>query len=152
MFFAEDDPRSNTKRALNNTKQEKEGNLYARVSLQRRGYQVIGAAMDVYYRLGCGFLEPVYQEAMEIELGRRQIPFEAQQRLTIEYKGQPLKKEYVADLICFGQIIAELKVCEGLTSREVAQIINYMKATGMHVGLLINFGSSVKLEWKRYVI
>jgi GxxExxY protein len=115
-------------------------------------YQVIGAALDVYYRLGCGFLEPVYQEAMQIELGSRAIPFEAQHKLTIQYKGQVLKKEYIADLICFGQIIAELKVCPGLTNREVAQIINYMKATGMHVGLLINFGSPVKLEWKRYVI
>ena len=120
--------------------------------LKEEVYQIIGAAMDVYYRLGRGFLEPVYQEAMEIELGRRDIPFEPQKRLTIEYKGQALKEEYVADLICFGQIICELKVCEGLTSREVAQIINYMKATGMHVGLLINFGSPVKLEWKRYVI
>jgi len=120
--------------------------------LKEEVYRIIGAAMDVYYRLGRGFLEPVYQEAMEIELGRRDIPFEAQKRLTIEYKGQVLKKEYVADLICFGQIIAELKVCEGLSAREVAQIINYMKATDMHVGLLINFGSPVKLEWKRYVI
>lgn len=116
--------------------------------LKEEVYQVIGAAMDVYYRLGRGFLEPVYQEAMEIELGRREIPFVAQQRLTIEYKGQTLKKEYIADFICFGQIIVELKVSEGLTGREVAQIINYLKATGMHVGLLINFGSPVKLEWK----
>ena len=103
-------------------------------------------------QLGRSFLEPVYQEALEVELGRREIPFEAQKRLMIEYKGQALKKEYVADLVCFGQIIAELKVCQGLTGREEAQIINYMKATHMQVGLLINFGSPVRLEWKRYVI
>lgn len=120
--------------------------------LKEEVYQVIGAAMDVYYELGRGFLEPVYQEALQIELGRRNIPFEPQQPLKILYKGQPLKKEYVADVICFGQIIAELKVCDGLTGREVAQLINYLKATGMHVGLLINFGSPVKLEWKRYVV
>lgn len=120
--------------------------------LKEEVYQIVGAAMDVYYQLGRGFLEPVYQEALEVELGKRDIPFEAQKRLMIEYKGQALKKEYVADLVCFGQIIAELKVCEGLTGREVAQIINYMKATRMHVGLLFNFGSPVRLEWKRYVI
>src|SRR6266446_9877774 len=93
--------------------------------LKEEVYQIIGAAMDVYYQLGRGFLEPVYQEALEIELGRRDIPFEAQKRLMIEYKGQALKKKYVADLFCFGQIIAELKVCECLTGREEAQIINY---------------------------
>ena len=107
---------------------------------------------DVYYQLGRGFLEPVYQEALEIELGRRDIPFEAQKRLTIYYKGEALKKEYVADFICFGQIIAELKVCEGRTGREEAQLLNYMKATRNGVGLLFNFGSRVRLEWKRYVI
>lgn len=124
----------------------------AELVLKDEVYQIVGAAMDVYYQLGRGFLEPVYQEALEVELGRREIPFEAQKRLMIEYKGQALKKEYVADLVCFGQIIAELKVCQGLTGREEAQIINYMKATHMQVGLLINFGSPVRLEWKRYVI
>ena len=124
----------------------------AELVLKDEVYQIVGAAMDVYYQLGRGFLEPVYQEALEIELGRRDIAFEAQKRLMIEYKGQALKKEYVADLVCFGQIIAELKVCEGLTGREEAQIINYMKATHLRVGLLFNFGSPVRLEWKRYVI
>ena len=89
---------------------------------------------------------------MEIELSRREIPFEAEKRLIIYYKGQPLKKKYVADLLCFGQIIAELKVCECLTGREEAQILNYMKVTHSRVGLLLNFGSPVRLEWKRYLI
>ena len=115
-------------------------------------YEVMGAAMDVFYQLGLGFLEPVYQEALEIELGRRNIPFERQCELTITYKGQALNKKYVADLICFGQIVAELKVCERLSRREEAQLLNYMKATHKPVGLLINFGSSPKLEWRRYVI
>lgn len=105
--------------------------------------------MDVYYTLGRGFLEPVYQEVLEIELARRNIPFEAQKLLNVEYKGQSLKKEYVADFVCFGQIIIEVKACQGLTDREVGQLINYMKATQMHVGLLINFCSQAKLEWKR---
>ena len=68
------------------------------------------------------------------------------------YKGEILDHKYVADLVCFQQIIIELKALHGLSGREVAQLLNYMKATGMHVGLLINFGSAVKLEWKRYVI
>jgi GxxExxY protein len=73
-------------------------------------------------------------------------------RLTINYKGQPLRKEYIADLVCYEQIIVELKVVDRLTNIEVAQLINYLKATHFHVGLLINFGSRGKLEWKRYVI
>jgi GxxExxY protein len=124
----------------------------AELVLKDEVYQIVGAAMDVYYQLGRGFLEPVYQEALEVELRRRNIPFEAQKRLTIYYKGEALKKDYVADLICFGQIIAELKVCEGLTGREEAQLLNYMKATRNGVGLLFNFGSRMRLEWKRYVI
>lgn len=124
----------------------------AELILKEEVYQIVGAAMDVHYQLGRGFLEPVYQEALEIELGRRGIPFEAQKRLTIYYKDQALKKEYVADLVCFRQIITELKVCECLTGREEAQLLNYMKAAHMGVGLLFNFGSPVRLEWKRYVI
>lgn len=115
-------------------------------------YEIVGAAMEVHYQLGAGFLEPVYQEALEIELARRSIPFAAQRKLTINYKGQPLRKEYIADLVCYEQVIIELKVIERLTNIEVAQLINYLKATQFHVGLLLNFGSRGKLEWKRYVI
>src|SRR6266446_9195683 len=77
-------------------------------------YQIVGAALEVYWQLGRGFLEPVYQEALEIELGRRHIPFESQKRLVIQYKGQTLNKEYAPDLILFGQVIAELKVLDRL--------------------------------------
>jgi GxxExxY protein len=115
-------------------------------------YQIIGAAMDVYYQLGRGFLEPVYQDAFQIELGRRGIPFKPQREVTIFYKGQPLSKLYRPDLICFDQIVIELKVCDRLTGVEAAQILNYLKATKMHVGLLINFGSRGTLDWKRYVM
>jgi len=96
-------------------------------------------------------LEAVYQEAIQIELTSCNIPFEAQKRLTVEYKGNPLKTNYIADLICYDQIIVELKALDRLSGREEAQIINYLKATGVRVGLLINFGSSGKLEWKRFV-
>ncbi len=89
-------------------------------------YAIAGAAMEVYWELGTGFLEPVYQEALEIELGRRQIPFEAQKRLTILYKGQPLQKEYAADLVCYEQIIVELKTHDRLIPADLAQLLNYM--------------------------
>ena len=124
----------------------------AELILKEEVYQIVGAAMEVYYQLGCGFLEPIYQQALEIELGRRRIPFEPQQELVIWYKGEMLEKKYVADFICFNQIIIELKALNGLSGRQIAQLINYMKITGMHVGLLFNFGSTPKLEWKRYVI
>lgn len=120
--------------------------------LKEEVYQIVGAAMDVYYTLGRGFLEPVYQEALQIELARRNIPFEPQKILIIDYKGEHLRKRYKADFVCFGQIIIEVKACEGLTQRDEGQLINYMKATHMRVGLLINFCSQAKLEWKRYVI
>src|SRR5258708_25817908 len=87
-----------------------------------------------------------------MELRRRGIPFESQCQLLIRYKGEPLLKGYVADLVCFGQIIVELKACDRLIGADEAQILNYMKATGKRVGLLFNFGSPVRLEWKRDVI
>src|SRR5258705_5917219 len=99
--------------------------------LKEEVYLIVGAAMDVYYQLGRGCLEPIYQEALEIELRRRNIPFEPQQWLTTYYKGQALEKKYKADLILYGKIIAELKACEGLTNREVSQLLNYLKATHM---------------------
>ena len=115
-------------------------------------YAIVGAAMDVYWQLGRGFLEPVYQEALGIEFRRRRIPFQAQEEIVIQYKGEALKKKYVADFICYGQIVIELKALEGLCGRDVGQLLNYMKATRFNVGLLINFGSPVRLEWHRYVI
>ena len=115
-------------------------------------YAIVGAAMDVYWQLGRGFLEPVYQEALGIEFRRRRIPFEAQEEIVIHYKGEALKKKYVADFICYAQIVIELKALEGLCGRDVGQLLNYMKATRFNVGLLINFGSPVRLEWHRYVI
>ena len=122
------------------------------IFLKEEVYAIVGAAMDVYYQLGRGFLEPVYQEALGIEFRRRRIPFEAQEEIVILYKGEALKKKYVADFICYGQIVIELKALEGLGGRDVGQLLNYMKATRFSVGLLINFGSPVRLEWHRYVI
>lgn len=114
-------------------------------------YTIIGAAIEVHRELGSGFLEAVYEEAMIIESQQRKIPFQTQVRLPIQYKGQGLQKEYIADYIGYGKIIAEFKCISRLTSVEEAQILNYLKATGLRVGLLINFGSRGKLEWKRFI-
>ncbi|HTY11951.1 MAG TPA: GxxExxY protein [Bacteroidota bacterium] len=114
-------------------------------------FEIIGAAIEVHKELGHGFLEAVYQEAIEIEMRQRQIPFEPQKNLCIRYKELILQKQYVADFICYGKIIVELKALDELTGREESQILNYLKATGLRVGLLINFGSVGKLEWKRYI-
>ena len=113
-------------------------------------YQIVGAAMDVHKELGCGFLEAVYQEAFEIELKGRNIPFESQKKLAILYKGRRLEKEYFADVVCYDKIIVELKALDRLSSKEESQILNYLKASGLKVGVLINFGAP-SLEWKRFV-
>ena len=115
-------------------------------------YAIAGAAMEVYYTLGVGFLEPVYQEALELEFNGRGIPYVRERELNIFYKGIALKKIYRPDFVCYDQIIVELKSQYRLTSLEEGQIINYLKITQMHVGLLMNFGARPKLEWSRYVI
>ena len=114
-------------------------------------YAAVGAAMEVHREKGCGFSEPVYQECMELELIDRKIPAEAQKEMMISYKGRRLKKTYIADFITFGKIIVELKALDRLTSREESQVINYLKASGLQVGVLINFGAP-SLEWKRIVL
>lgn len=115
-------------------------------------YAVIGAAMDVYYKLGCGFAEPVYQEALGLELGLRNIPFVAQRKLHVNYKNFVLKKFYRADFVCFEKVIVEIKAQTALTAVDLSQLLNYMKASGFRVGLLFNFGSAECLEKKRMII
>jgi GxxExxY protein len=115
-------------------------------------YAIAGAAFDVYHTLGMGFLEAIYHEALQIELRRRNIPFESQKPLALTYKDVVLSKPYYADIVCYDQIIVELKVVDRLSNRETAQLINYLRITKLHVGVLLNFGSAPKLEWKRYVI
>lgn len=115
-------------------------------------YAIIGAAMEVYNQLGPGFGEAIYQEALEIEVESRKIPNNPQQDIFILYKGQKLKNFFTPDLICYEKIVVELKALDRLTSREESQLLNYLKATGMPVGLLINFGAEKDLEWKRMVL
>ena len=119
--------------------------------LKDESYAVIGAAMEVHRVLGPGFLEKVYQEAMQLELNALRIPFEAEKPIGIEFKGQCLTQKYYADLVCFEQIIVEMKALKQLSGKEDAQILNYLRATGFKLGLLLNFGSHGKLEHKRFV-
>src|SRR5262245_40399989 len=116
-----------------------------------RTYAIIGAAMEVHRLLGCGFSEPVYQEAMEIELRIRTIPFEPQQKCRVNYKGHILESFFKPDFICFGEVIVELKALGKLSSIDESQILNYLKASQLHTGLLINFGTR-SLEQRRFVL
>lgn len=115
-------------------------------------YAIIGAAMEVYNQIGPGFGEAIYQDAMEIETEIRMIPNKPQQEIHIHYKGKKLKSFLKPDFICYEKIIVELKALNRLTTLEESQLLNYLKATGMKVGLLINFGAEKDLEWKRMVL
>jgi GxxExxY protein len=113
-------------------------------------HAIIGAAMEVHRQLGPGFLEPVYQEAMAIELADRAIPFVREAGLPVFYKGQRLNCSYRADFVCFESVIVELKALAAITGVETAQLLNYLKATRLERGLLLNFGCP-SLEFKRLV-
>jgi GxxExxY protein len=103
-------------------------------------YAVIGAAMEVQNELGCGFAELVYHEALNIELGLRGIPFETEKLITITYKGHLLERTYKADLVCYDNIVVELKAVDKLKTEHTSQLLNYLKATNLPLGILINFG------------
>ena len=107
--------------------------------LEEETYAIRGAIYEVYKNLGSGFLEAVYQEALEMELASRVIPFKAQAEIEIKYKGKLLKQSYRADLLCYDKIILELKAVKTLLPEHEAQLQNYLRATGMKVGLLVNF-------------
>lgn len=124
----------------------------SKLVLENETYVIVGAAMEVYYKLGNGFAEPVYQEALEIEFGLRRIPFEREKCLSIEYKGRTLNKQYKADFVCFGQVIVELKSVTQLSPVDWSQVLNYLKVSDLRIGLLFNFGSVGRLEQKRMII
>lgn len=115
-------------------------------------YKINGAAFHVYNKLGPGFLESVYQEALEIEFKRRNIPYEREKELKIIYDGIELKQTYKADFVCYGKIIVELKAVSDLVDAHTSQVYNYLHATGFKLGLIYNFGNTLSLEKQRIVI
>jgi len=115
-------------------------------------YGIQGAVFEVYREMGCGFLEAVYQECLERELIEHNIPFVDQPEIALQYKGNDLKQKYQPDLICYGKIIIELKAVKIIALEHQAQILNYLKATGLRLGLLINFGCHPKATVQRFIL
>ncbi len=115
-------------------------------------YAIMGACFEVYKDKGVGFVEPVYQECLEIELDAQQIPYKAQVQLPITYKGRSLKSRFIADVICYDKIIVELKAVALLIDEHRAQVHNYLRATGFKLGILVNFCHFPKLDYERIVL
>lgn len=115
-------------------------------------YLIVGACLAVHKDKGNGYVEPVYQDALEIELELSGIPHDAQRNYWIHYRNRPLKHTYTPDLLCFDKIIIELKAAKALTDEHRAQLLNYLKVTRLQLGLLVNFGSYPRLEWERIVL
>jgi GxxExxY protein len=129
-----------------NTKKLNSGILY-----KTECYSIQGAVFDVYNEMGNGFLESVYHECLEEEFTLRAIPFYTQKKLTIRYKSKTLKQTYKPDFICNEKIIIEIKAVKEIAPEHEAQVLNYLKATGLHLGLLVNFGSYPKVTINRYL-
>lgn len=121
----------------------------AKLIYPEESYRIIGACFEVYNRMGCGFLEPVYQQCLEIELEHQEIPHHPQVELQLAYRGRKLKQEYKPDFVCFGKIIVEIKAITELANAHRAQVQNYLHATSFRLGLLVNFGHYPKLEYER---
>ena len=119
---------------------------------KEESFAVIGACFNVYNDKGQGFLEPVYQECMEIELKFQRIPAEPQKKLDLFYRDQKLEHFYQPDFICFGKIIVELKAVEKIADAHRAQVLNYLNATGLKLGIIVNFGHYPDLEYERIVL
>jgi len=123
----------------------------ADLKFEEESYRIRGAVFEVYREMGCGFLEAVYQECLEREFTRQCISFVSQRELVLHYKGDQLTQTYKPDFICFEHIIVELKAVKELAGEHRAQIHNYLKATGLELGLLVNFGHYPKVEIERIV-
>jgi GxxExxY protein len=123
----------------------------AELIYKSESYEIIGTCMEVHKELGMGFLEPVYQEALAHEFALQSIPYEREIKLSIIYKGYKLHKQYFADFICYNNIILELKAVSSIKGEHEAQVLNYLKASGFRLGLLINFGAK-NLSYKRLVL
>ena len=121
-----------------------------KIIYRTESYNLIGAAMEVHKQIGCGFTEPIYQEAFEEELRLRGIPFEREKTINVSYKGKVLSKNFRPDFVCYEKIIVELKAVNEFTDEHVAQVYNYLKASGLELGILINFGTT-SLVHKRII-
>jgi GxxExxY protein len=126
--------------------------MESNIIYKEESYRIMGACFEVYKEKGCGFVEPVYQECLEMELGLQGILFQPQVGLALAYKGRPLKQKYVPDFICFEKIILEIKAVSQLNDEHRAQVHNYLRATGHKLGLLVNFGHYPGVEHERIVI
>ena len=120
------------------------------LACEDKTFAIIGCCMEVHKTLGAGFLEAVYQEALALELEAAGVLFEREKAIDISYKGKILQKKYFADFLCFDEVVVEIKALSGLAPEHQAQVLNYLKATGKKIGLLVNFGNP-SLQWKRLV-
>jgi len=114
-------------------------------------YQIVGACLEVYNEKGCGFLEPVYHDCLELEFDLQKIAFLHEPELRLTYKGRPIRHGYSPDFTCWDKMVLEVKAAEQLTDEHVAQLLNYLHSTGYELGILVNFGHHPGLEWKRVV-
>ena len=126
--------------------------MESNIIYKEESYRIMGACFEVYKEKRCGFVEPVYQECLEMELGMQSILFQPQVGLALAYKGRPLKQKYVPDFICFEKIILEIKAVSQLNDEHRAQVHNYLRATGYKLGLLVNFGHYPGVEHERIVV
>ncbi|GAU07606.1 GxxExxY protein [Desulfoplanes formicivorans] len=122
------------------------------LTLEQETYNILGACFQVYTTMGCGFLEAVYQECLEIEFRKRAIPFISQPALELRYDGVLLQQKYIPDFVVYDEVIVEIKAVSELASEHKAQLLNYLHATNLEVGLLVNFGHYPKVEYKRMIL
>jgi GxxExxY protein len=125
---------------------------HERLLFKEECYAIQGAVFEVYREMGCGFLEAVYQECLEKELRQRSIPFVPQKELRLFYKGEQLQQTYKPDLICYETVVIEIKAVKEIAPEHEAQVFNYLKATGLRLGLLANFGHYPKVQIKRIIL
>jgi GxxExxY protein len=123
----------------------------ANLIFEEESYRIRGAVFEVYREMGCGFLEAVYQECLEKEFAKQGVPFVSQRQLILHYKGERLDQTYAPDFVCFDRIVVELKAVKELASEHRAQMHNYLKASGLQLGFLVNFGHYPKAEIERIV-
>jgi GxxExxY protein len=122
------------------------------IVFKEESYAIMGACFEVYNEKGCGFLEPVYQECVQIEFKYQRIPAIAKPALTLSYRDRALLQTYQADFVCYGKIIVELKAVSALADEHRAQLLNYLHSTRFHLGLLVNFGHHPRLEYERIAL